>query len=181
MNRRLFIVLCIIVVAVACRKDKSEVTATSAAALQSNGSNNSRSAYRTTDDSTVNSLFISKTVANEMISSYIYSLTNLSNTQNPINDLKSFSIDADSLRAYLSDARIKNVKLFFGHTMRYINAGNTGKYSGMQSGALTIIVAGFDADGDYIYHGPAENQVLDHAMPCPYSCDPGEAGNDLLQ
>ncbi len=180
MNRRLFIAMCVIAVAVACRKDNSEVApASPTSAPQSNNSSTSRYAYRTTDDSTVNSLFISKSVANEMISSYIYSLGNTSSS-NIVNDLKAFSIDADSLRMYLADTRIKNVKLIFGHTMKYINAGNTGKYAGMQSGAITIIVAGYDSNGVYIYHA-AGNEVLDHAAPCPYTCGIGDAGSDLLQ
>ena len=177
MNRRLFITLCMIVAVVACRKDKSEVAPTASTSTPSSGSSTGQYAHKTTDDSTVGSLFIPADVANQMISSYIYSLG--SAPASTVNDLKSFSIDADSLRAYLANNQIRNVKLMFGHTMSYINAGNSGKYAGMQSGALTIILAGYDSSGNYVYYGL--NSVLDHALPCPFSCPPGNAGSDVLQ
>ena len=60
------------------------------------------------------------------------------------------------------------------HTMEYINAGNYGVNSGYQSGELTLIVAGFDENGNYIYNN--QNMVLDHAMPCPTYCPNGDAG-----
>lgn len=179
MNRKFIFTLCVIVAIAACRKDRSEIVpAQSSAATTTTSSHNPHNAAKTTDDSTIGSLFITKSVANQMISSYVSSIGTVNATSCGINDLKSFSIDADSLREYLSDPKIKNIKLVFGHTMKYINGGHTGQFSGMQSGALTIIVAGYDSNGNYIYHG--SDMVLDHAMPCPYSCGNGQASLDLL-
>jgi hypothetical protein len=110
-----------------------------------------------------------------MINSYLYSI----NSQQNDSDVRSYIINADSLRAYLSNAEIKNVKLMFAHTLAYIDAGQTGMPAGYQSGALTIVIAGYDATGDYTYYGGG--YVLDHAVPCPYTCAPGDAANPLLQ
>jgi hypothetical protein len=176
MKNRLFIMMCLTVAIGSCSKNRSEVVpAVQAPEPQSSQSNvNLNYAYRTTQDS-VHSRFISTSIANQMINSYIYSITQ-DTTQN--DDIKSFSISADSLRLYLSNSQIKNVKLIFGHTMEYITLGNSGVYSGMKSGALTIIIAGYDSAGNYIYQGEC---VLDHALPCPFSCPPGDAGGNLLQ
>jgi hypothetical protein len=169
MNRKIFIALCLSIAITACNKDKSEV----APKAQTTGNSAPRYANR---DSGASSLFIPMDVANQMIGSYVQSL---GSSQNALGDnLKAFSVNADSLRAYLADTSIKNIKLIFAHTTEYISAGNTNKFSGLQSGAMTIIVAGYDASGNYIYLG---GKVLDHAAPCPYTCPPGSAGADLLQ
>lgn len=178
MNKKLIFALGLAVVVIACNKEKSTVEP-----VQQNQpakSSTTHLAGRTTDDSGsfAGSLFIPTDVANQMINSYIYSL-NQAPAGNATPDLKSFSIDADSFRAYLANPDIKNIKVIFAHTTDYINSGHAGQYAGLQSGAITIIVAGYNAAGDYIYyHG---NNVLDHAMPCPYSCAVGAAGSDLLQ
>lgn len=123
------------------------------------------------------SLFIPKDSANKMITSYLTSIS----YQNNDTDLRSFIIDADSLRKYLNDTskgKITNVKLIFAHTLAYINAGGYGVNAGMQTGAITIIVAGYDANNNYIYANT--NMVLDHMKPCPYSCPSGNAANNTL-
>ena len=210
MNRKLVIAsLMAVIIIIACNKEKTQVTPASGStermqiSTTQNGNNtHHHSAGREGDSANAYSSFITSDVANQMISSYLYSIgdqvsgnnfpvaaTTVANTNiNPngtVNDLKSFSIDADSLRAYLASGNIKSVKLIFAHTMDYINAGNQGLFSGMQSGAMTIIVACYDADGNYVYYGGANGQggqyVLDHCVPCPYSCANGAAGGDLLQ
>lgn len=126
---------------------------------------------KTTEDS-LGCKFIPVDIANQMIGSYLSSVSGSSDA------VKSFSLDADSLRAYLSDPSIKNIKLVFAHTQAYMAAGNTGVNAGYQSGALTIVIACYDSLGNYIYHN---GSVLDHVLPCPASCPPGNAGNSLLQ
>jgi hypothetical protein len=109
-----------------------------------------------------------------MIGSYLSSINSSANDT----DVRSFSVDADSLRALLDQTGIKRVKIMFGHTMGYINSGNYGHYAGFQSGALTLIIAGYNAAGNYVYYN---GMALDHCMPCPYNCPSGAAGNSLLE
>lgn len=173
MNSKFYVILCLAVTMLACNKDSSEVAPTH--------QNNYKAAHTAAKDPdpAANSLFISTDDANQMIGSYLSSISSPSTGVDGTGNVKSFSIDADSLRAYLSDPKVKNVKLMLAHTKDYIDAGNTGKYAGYQSGALTIVVAAYDEDGNYIYHNGS--YVLDHCMPCPSSCPVGAAGSDLLQ
>jgi hypothetical protein len=166
MKHKLVIALCLGVAIAACKKDSSTVTPAYQAPVAKTGGADS------TD--TTGSRFISVSLANQMINSYLYSI----NAEQNSSDVRSFSIDADSLRAYLnSSTNIKNVKLVFAHTPEYINSGSFGKNAGYKSGALTIVVAGYDASGNYVYHN---GMVLDHLRPCPHSCPAGDAGNNLL-
>jgi hypothetical protein len=169
MKSRLFIVLCLGVTIFACNKDKSAVTP-----VTQNSVPGHHYAGRISDTTDTVSSFISIDVANKMISSYLCSI----NASQNDSDIQSCSINADSLRAYLSNPAITNVKLMFAHTMTWINAGNSCKYAGFQSGALTIVIAANDVNGNYIYY---QGEVLDHIVPCPYTCPPGNAGNNLLQ
>jgi hypothetical protein len=176
MKNMFFIAVCfgLGITIVACRKDNSAVT-TAASANQKNIVNrHSTGRFVDSTDTAGGSLFISTTVANTMISSYLCSI----NASQNDTDVQSFSINADSLRAYLANSSITNVKLMFAHTMAYVNAGNGCKYAGFQSGALTIVIAAYDANDNYVYYG---GSVLDHCLPCPYSCPSGNAGNNLLQ
>jgi hypothetical protein len=120
------------------------------------------------------SKFIPLDSANKMIGSYLYSINSSYNDS----DLRSFTINADSLRSYLDNGDVKNIKLIFAHTLNYINAGYDGVNSGFESGALTIIIAGYDNSGNYVYRN---GMVLDHSKPCPYACPSGQAINDYLQ
>ena len=208
MNRKLFIALTLVVVIViACNKEKTDITPTSGSTEQahiSTSANSSlkhhHSSHKEGDSANAYSSFITTDIANQMISSYLYSIggqnnssvgsvNTINNAQTGstlgVNDLKSFSIDADSLRAYLATGNIKSVKLIFAHTMDYVNGGNMGIFSGMQSGAMTIIVACYDANGNYVYYSPGGanggQYVLDHCVPCPANCAQGAAGADLLQ
>ncbi len=124
--------------------------------------------------------FISKDSANIMISSYLTSIASDS-APKPSPDLKSLIIDAKELRTYLNNNRnITHVKLMLAHTLKYINEGNTGKYAGYRSDALTIVVAGYDSASNYVF-APG-NTVPDHCGPCPDFCPvSGTAANNLLQ
>lgn len=190
MNRKLVIALSFVFVILACHKDRSSVGPATNTASHSQ----TKSHYAAKgNDSTANSAFITMDDANQMINSYLYSIANDSNNTSQTPDIHSFSINADSLRAYLANPQITNVKLFFAHTMDYINAGNFGQYAGYQSGAITIILAAYDAKGNYVYYlqggvaggqaatGGATNYVLDHCVPCPANCPQGVAGGDFLQ
>ncbi|OJW80279.1 MAG: hypothetical protein BGO69_05455 [Bacteroidetes bacterium 46-16] len=124
--------------------------------------------------------FIPKDTANIMISSYLTSIASDS-TPKPAPNLNSLIIDAKELRTYLNNNRnIAHVKLMLAHTLKYINEGNAGKYAGYRSDALTIVVAGYDSAGNYIF-APG-NTVPDHCGPCPDFCPvSGTAANNLLQ
>ncbi len=169
--KRIFTVSILIAVTIiACTKSNKDVTPanTTPAYYQ-------HSAARFVDTvDTVGSRFIPVSTANDMISSYLYSINSTVNDS----DLRSFTINADSLRAYLANSAVRNVKFMLAHTQGWIKQGNQGVYAGYQSGAVTIIIAGYDGSGNYIYNN---GQVLDNASPCPYNCPPGEAGSYLLQ
>ena len=176
MNRTLLFAICMAIFSMACNKSESKVAPAAAA---SGATNNTADPHFAKRDSVSNSVFISMDDANEMITSYLKSInTNASANSDFGPDVKSFSIDADALRAYLEDPNVKKVKVCFAHTLNWIDAGNSGQSAGYKSGAMTLVLVGYDANGNYIYHNGA---VLDHAAPCPYSCPPGQAGNDLLQ
>ncbi len=121
--------------------------------------------------------FIPVDSANKMLTSY---LTSIDNPQSE-GSLKSLIIDASALRSYLNNTEngeINKVKIMFAHTLEYINSGHEGQNAGYQSGALTLIIAGYDDEGNYIYNH--ENKVLDNGAGCPINCPSGEAGNELL-
>ncbi|MBS1773645.1 MAG: hypothetical protein JST82_12365 [Bacteroidetes bacterium] len=118
---------------------------------------------------------IPKDSANKMISSYI---TSLNGNPDDVN-LYSLIIDADQLRLYLSNTNIKHVKLMLAHTLEYINSGHSGQNCGYKSGALTLIIAGYDASNNYVYYDA--NMVMDHMLPCPSSCpSSGTAANNTF-
>lgn len=123
--------------------------------------------------------YISKDTANKMIGSYLQSIeSDTAGDKAP--NLNSLIMDADLLRHYLNNREIKNVKVMFAHTLDYVNSGHAGQYAGMSSDALTIIVAGYDREGNYVF-GPV-NTVPNHAVPCPRNCpDFGTAAGNKLQ
>lgn len=126
-------------------------------------------------DSTYSSR-ISVDSANRMLSSYIRSRQSDA-------DLYSLIINADTLRSYLNDTTagvIKEVKLMFAHRMDYINKGNDGIPCGLGNYGLTLIIAGYDENGDYVLING--NSVLDNCAPCPATCPTlsGNASENLL-
>lgn len=120
------------------------------------------------------SSFLPMDSANIMIQSY------LSSVGYPKNDdsLLSLSVNADDLRAFLADSSITDIKLMFAHRMDYINNGNSGEYCGYSPDGLTLILAAYDANGDYIFHDG--DQVMNRMAPCPPSCPIGTAAKPLL-
>ncbi len=172
MKRTLITAICVALAIVACNKNNPVATPANPRS-QTIKHPGKRFSLDSTD--TMGSKFISVNDANKMINSYLYSI----NYQTNDTDLRSFSIDADSLRAYLAISTVKKVKLIFAHTLDYITTGNMGNYAGYQSGALTLIIVGYDTSGNYVYY--TDGKVLDHVIPCPYTCPSGTAGSELLQ
>jgi len=121
---------------------------------------------------------IPKDTANKMIQSY---LNSIDSAHHESEQLYSLIVDAGTLRAYLGDTSIKELKVMFAHTLNYINAGNENKPAdGLQSGAITIIFGGYDQKGNYIF-APGE-RVPDNANPCPPKCpQSGTAQKNLLE
>ncbi len=130
-----------------------------------------------TSSSAAGSGFISNDSANKMISSYLNSISGSNDT-----NLHAIIFDADSLRLMLNNdtqGRITSLKIMLAHTLPYINSGGQGQNCGYKSGQLTLIIAGYGSNADYIFY-PA-TQVLNNGMPCPTSCPTsGTASNDLL-
>ncbi len=124
--------------------------------------------------------FIIADSANVMISSYLNSISYQQNDS----DLRSIIIDADSLRAYLSDAGITKIKIMFAHRLDYIHNGGKDQPAGYKNNALTFVIAGFDKNDDYQFFVPTSGGsglVLNHGVPCPTSCPPsGTASQDIL-
>jgi hypothetical protein len=175
MKNKYFIYSVIIALAsvVACSKESSEVNP---------GAKRKATAFARLDFPSDSSKcqFIPVDSANKMINSYLYSINSTVNDS----DLRSLIINADSIRAYLNvNPNIRNVKIMFAHTLNYINAGYGGQYAGYQSGALTIIMAGYDGSGNYVYMSMGSGaMVIDHALPCPASCPgAGTAAYDILE
>lgn len=87
--------------------------------------------------------------------------------------VKSMIMDADLLRSYLSKSDIKNVKFMLG--ARTITENN------QSTEVFTLIVAGYDANGNYVFSSTNPNKVLDHMSPCPNKCPTsGAAANDTI-
>lgn len=115
--------------------------------------------------------------ANKMVNSYLTSLSSSADT-----NIRSWSIDVDQLRLLIDSTAgtnpVKHLKIMLGHNLNYINSGKGGISAGFSKNALTIIVAGYDGLGNYIFVG--NDGVLNRARPCPSNCPPGNAGYDLI-
>lgn len=118
--------------------------------------------------------FIPVDSANKMLESYLNSINADVDTST---NIQSFIIDADALREYLSDTSIKKVKVMLAHTLNYVNSGGNGLPCGYRTGKLTIILAGYDEDKNYIF-APG-NKVMDHAVPCPTACPTIGTASDM--
>ncbi|MBS1616640.1 MAG: hypothetical protein JST06_11050 [Bacteroidetes bacterium] len=109
--------------------------------------------------------------ANKMIGSY------LSSVGYPYADttIRSLSFNADTLRAYLNNSNIKDVKFYMAHQITWLDAdmNRYGKNIGLAPGKLTLIVVGLDNDGNVVRN--SANGVYEHCMPCPMNCGSGSA------
>lgn len=112
------------------------------------------------DDSPV---FISVQEANDMIETYLASIDYPSNDTG----LRSLLYNADSLRSYLSDTSIHQLKLMLAQNQTADASYSAGSSACFGEG-LTIIMAGVDANGNYrLYKGGV---ALNHGIPCPKNC-----------
>lgn len=122
--------------------------------------------------------FIPADSANKMLGSYLNSINSGSNDS----DIRSWSIDVDQLRLLIDSAgqsnSVKHLKIMLSHSLDYINSGHASIPCGYNKNALTIIIAGYDIEGNYIFS--TNNSVLNRAKPCPSNCPPGNAGSNLL-
>lgn len=115
---------------------------------------------------TTNGAEVTVTVANQYIADFITNYFTPGTVP-----VKSMIMDAGLLRTYLNDASIENVKFMLGE--RTINNGGTNVQT------LTLIVAGYDADGNYVL--TQDGMILDHMAPCPFDCPTvGNAANDYI-
>lgn len=85
--------------------------------------------------------------------------------------VKSMIMDAQLIRDYLADNTIENVKFMLGARDETVN--------GQTTQIFTLIVAGYDSNGDYVL--TSSGNVLDHSDPCPDKCPTGgTAANDTI-
>lgn len=110
--------------------------------------------------------------ANRMIASYLESVGY------PYADtsIRSLAFNADTLRAYLANPNITDVKLYLAHQITWLDGGPNryGKNIGTQPGKLTVILVGLDNNGAVVRN--SANGVYEHALPCPTSC--GSSASD---
>jgi len=179
MKRTFLVVFGLGLAIIACRKSAQEATPAVATQAGTYNSGNSYSthkmAHRGGDSIQYSSRFITTEDANKMINNYLTSI----NSSNNDSDLRSLTVNADSLRAYLSNSSVKNIKLMLAHTLYWATV-NTGINAGYQSGAITIIIAAYDSSGNYVYYNGSN--VLDYSAPCPSACiAQGSAASYTLQ
>lgn len=112
------------------------------------------------------SVFIPVSLANRMIKSYLNGIDYTVNNH----EIRSWIVNADTLRRFLSlhNEKIVNLKLMIAHNMDYINAGHEGQRPPVNSNALTLVIAGVDADNNYVYTD--EGTVPERCQPCPEEC-----------
>lgn len=102
--------------------------------------------------------------ANRMILSYLNGINYRINT----NETRSFTTDPESLISYLSDSRIKTVKIFLAHNLDYINSGHEGERPVPNENAITLIIAGLDSAEHYVTD--IDRGLYDQLAPCPDQC-----------
>ena len=128
------------------------------------------------DSATIQSVSIDQ--ADSMLLSYLNSI----NYQQNDTLLHSIIFNADSLRSYLDDTthgKIKSVKIMFAHSLPYMRSAKRNQNCGYRSGALTFIIAGYDAQNNYIYN--KDQRVMEQGTPCPMGCPrSGSAASDVL-
>lgn len=102
--------------------------------------------------------FIPARQANQMIKSYLASI----GYPEKDNQIRYWVLNADSLRVYLQDPTIKNIKVSLAHRMDYVSDGSTDIIM-----PETIILTGVDRENNYVTFS---GDVMDNAVPCPRSC-----------
>lgn len=108
--------------------------------------------------------FIPAAQANQMIKSYLASI----GYPEKDDQIRFWLLNADSLRLYLQDPSIKNIKVSIAHQMDYINGGSAGMKPVRGIIPETIILTGVDNDNNYV---TILGDVMDNAVPCPRACN----------
>lgn len=116
--------------------------------------------------------FIDKDQANRMIQSYLTSIGYPAKDD----EIRSWSVDAEDLRTYLSDPAIKKIRIYLAHDMDYILGGGEGQRPPAGMIVVTPILGGQDDAGKTVYRDI--RMVMDNAAPCPQMC---ELSSALLQ
>lgn len=111
-----------------------------------------------------NANFIPVDQANQMINSYLQSV----GYPGKDDEVRSWLLDAASLRAYLADTSIVKVQVFLAHTLDWINTGKGGIKPQPGEFPNTVIVVGVNGRNQY---QPLKGKVMDNAAPCPQLCD----------
>ena len=124
------------------------------------------------------SSFVQIDSANRMIKSYLTSIDYSSNDTN----IRSLTLDANALRTYLnsdSGQTATHIKIMFAHRLSYINSVGFGAPCAYSINGLTVVLAGYDAKGNYVYF-PA-GTAIDNCSPCPHQClTQGSASSNWL-
>lgn len=155
----------------ACKKDKTTESEDSKSAAETQSGQGS---IAMTYNVAIDTNLIPIDTANRMIRSYLKSL------DGDDDNLRSLIISAETLREYLKDSSIKDIKIMFAHTRSYINSGHEGQPSGLKNNALTVVLAGYRSDGTYVLS--QGYKVPDHSRPCPTSCPlVGSASKDVIE
>lgn len=109
---------------------------------------------------------ITVTTANEYIENFISDYYDTGKAP-----VKSMILDANILRTYLLNPDIEDIKFMLG-ARDIVHQGNTIQ-------VFTLIVAGYNANGDYILTN--NGLIIDQSRPCPPECPPvGKAANDFI-
>lgn len=123
------------------------------------------------------SSFITIDSANKMLTSYLNSI----NYQNNDTDIQSITFNAADLRRLLdsmtNSSTISEVQIKFAHKLSYINDGNGNQPAGYNYDALTLLLIGVNASGNYVNQATS---IMNHGRPCPKTCPPGTAANPLF-
>lgn len=123
------------------------------------------------------STFIPIDSANKMISSYINSIDYKHNDS----DLVSVRVNAQDLRKMLDSMvgseTITEVQIKLAHKLSYINDGHANQPAGYNKDALTFVLIGINAQGDYVN---ASTAIMDHSIPCPENCPTGTAASPQI-
>ena len=170
----LFLCICFIA---ACTKETGNLSNTPA--LQGNAANSSyifgHSAARYAGSDYSQS--IPSDVANSLVQSYVTSLP-----YPGINSaLRTFNLDADTLRAYLqSHPEVGTLKFMLAHQTAYKNSGDYGKYAGMSATAMTMIVIGMNDNYSYVLNNRRE--VYQQTSISPYMQSiPIDTANSMIK
>jgi hypothetical protein len=110
------------------------------------------------------SLHMGKDSANYLIGSYLTSI----DYQNNQVDLRSLTFDADTIRSFLTNSNVVNLKFMFAHRDTYVNSDYYGVNCYLKAEGITFVIIGLDAYNEVVY--TSNEMVLEHSLGCPYLC-----------